>query len=103
VKEWYDEVECPECGSTDVDLAEEVPGPVFQCQECGEQFDPPVNKPPCPLTGTDGNVYSVIANVKRCLKQAGQSERAQQWVTEATQATSYDAVLRKTFEYVDPM
>ena len=47
---WHD-IECPSCGSADVDLADEIPGPLFACQECGEPFDPPTDKPACPLCG----------------------------------------------------
>src|SRR5215212_6490493 len=36
----WDDVECLNCGSADVDLAEAIPGPLFACQECGHAFDP---------------------------------------------------------------
>jgi len=102
----FDEMECPQCGSGDVDLAEEVVGPVFQCQECLHRFDPPqtdASKPLCQLVGTDGNVFAVIARVSRCLKRSGQPDRAQEWVRDATNSHSYDEVIQKTFNYVDPM
>ena len=36
----WDDIECPACGSADIDLAETIPGPLFACQECGHAFDP---------------------------------------------------------------
>jgi hypothetical protein len=60
-------------------------------------------KPACPLVGTDGNVFSVIGRVRRCLELSGQPERAREFVERATSSASYDAVLQLTFEYVDPM
>jgi hypothetical protein len=99
----WDDIECPSCGSADVDLASEIPGPLFACQECGARFDPPADTPPCPLVGTDGNVFAIIGTVSRCLKRAGQRERAKAWVAEATASTSYDEVLQKAHSYVDPM
>jgi len=58
-------------------------------------------KPPCQLTGTDGNVFGVIGRVKQVLKQAGQETRAREFVERAFAAGSYDAVLALCFEYVD--
>lgn len=103
MKQWYAEVACPECGSVDVDLAEVPDGPVFACQECGAQFEPLAGKPPCPLVGTDGNVFAVIGTVKRCLQRAGQHAQAEAWVAAAMASTSYDEVIQQTFNFVDPM
>jgi hypothetical protein len=99
---WHD-IECPECGSADVDLAEEIPGPLFTCQECGESFDPPTDKPACPLVGTDGNVFAIIGAVSRCLRRAGKRAEAQAWVADAVSSKSYDELLGKVWTYVDPM
>ena len=101
----WDGIECSECGGADVDLAEAIPGPLFKCQECGKRFDPPTDddKPTCRLVGTDGNVFSVIARVNRCLKRAGQREQAKEWVTAATSSCSYDEVLQRVFDFVDPV
>jgi hypothetical protein len=102
MRRWHD-IECPRCGSADVDLAAEIPGPLFVCQECGERFDPPTDKPTCPLVGTDGNVFAIIGTVSRCLRRAGKRAEAKAWVAEATSSRSYDEVLQATFRYVDPM
>ncbi len=57
-------------------------------------------KPPCRLTGTDGNVFSIIGRVKAALAQAGHESQAKEFVARSFQARSYDAVLQLTFEYV---
>lgn len=58
-------------------------------------------KPPCQLSNTDGNVFAVIATVSRCLKNAGQRDRAEEWQEAATRSKSYDEVLQRLFDYVD--
>jgi hypothetical protein len=63
--------------------------------------DPAPRKPRCRLTGTDGNVFAVIGFVRRALRNAGQIERAREFVERAGAARSYDEVLRLCFEYVD--
>jgi hypothetical protein len=60
-----------------------------------------MSKPVCRLSGEDGNVFSIIGRVKRSLKDAGMSARAEQFATEAMTARSYDAVLQLCFKYVD--
>lgn len=35
----YFEIECPECGSTDVDINPKAGAPDWQCCECGAEFD----------------------------------------------------------------
>jgi hypothetical protein len=58
-------------------------------------------RPPCQLSGTDGNVFSVIGHVRQALQAAAQTERAREFVERAFAARSYDEVLALTFEYVD--
>ena len=58
-------------------------------------------KPVCRLVGTDGNVFSIIGRVQRALKEAGQPERASEFVRKAFQAKSYDEVLGLCTDYVD--
>ena len=58
-------------------------------------------KPPCQLTGTDGNVFAIIGTVQRALREAGQHDRATAFGERAFGAGSYDAVLALCFEYVD--
>lgn len=61
----------------------------------------PAAKPPCRLTGTDGNVFAVIGRVRQALRSAGQHDRARELVERAFAARSYHEVLRLCFEYVD--
>ncbi len=58
-------------------------------------------KPVCRLIGTDGNVYSIIGRVRRALEQAGQEDRAREFVERAFRAGSYDGVLQFCPEYVE--
>ena len=58
-------------------------------------------KPKCKLTGTDGNIFSVIGKVSSCLKQAGMSDKAEEYVNRATKSHSYDEALGVAFDYVD--
>jgi hypothetical protein len=74
-----------------------------QMQRTDHEIEDQPRKPACPLVGTDGNVFAVIARVRRCLEGDGQPERAKEFVKRATSATSYDAVLQLVFQYCDPM
>ena len=58
-------------------------------------------KPPCKLTGTDGNVFAIIGRVREALRAAGQTGKAVEFTSLAFAAGSYDAVLRLCFEYVE--
>lgn len=57
--------------------------------------------PKCVLAGTDGNVFAVIGNVSRALKDAGQHDRATEFRKRALESHSYDDVLQLSFQYVD--
>ena len=58
-------------------------------------------KPPCKLTGTDGNVFSIIGQVRRVLIRAGQCAGAREFCQRSFAANSYDEVLRLCFDYVE--
>lgn len=58
-------------------------------------------KPPCRLVGTDGNVFSIIGRVRQALREAGQGDRAGEFVRKAFGAKSYDEVLALCADYVD--
>jgi hypothetical protein len=58
-------------------------------------------KPPCKLSGKDGNVFSVIGHVRRALLAAGLKAEAREFVQRAFGARSYDAVLGLCFDYVE--
>ena len=63
--------------------------------------DEPAAKPACKLVGTDGNVFAIIGRVRRTLREAGQDERASEFVKRAFAARSYDEVLGLCWEYVE--
>ena len=58
-------------------------------------------KPACKLIGTDGNVFSIIGRVRRSLVEAGQEDRAREFVERAYRAESYEEVLVLCLEYVE--
>jgi len=58
-------------------------------------------KPVCRLIGEDGSVFNVIGRVRRSLKNAGQIDRAREFVERAYAATSYDEVLALAMDFVD--
>ena len=58
-------------------------------------------KPKCKLVGTDGNVFSIIANVSNCLKRAGMKEKAFEFQAKAIKQKSYGAVLALLSDYVE--
>lgn len=62
---------------------------------------PTIDKPVCQLSGTDGNVFSVIGNVARTLRRAGLRDEAKTFTDTATKCGSYDEVLILCFEYVE--
>lgn len=53
------------------------------------------------LTGTDGNVFSVIGNVEIALKRGGEAELAKEFQTKAFEQESYHGVLALAMEYVE--
>src|SRR4051794_6353263 len=61
-------------------------GMCFACHDAvyDRAFATRERKPVCQLTGEDGNVFSVITRVRRCLEEDGQPERAKEWVDDAT-------------------
>ena len=58
-------------------------------------------KPRVKLSGTDGNVFSIIGKVSRALRQAGQADRAKAFCGAAMACGSYDAVLRLCMDYTE--
>lgn len=63
------------------------------------EFEP--DKPKCKLIGTDGNVFAIIGQVSKALKQAGLPERAKEFTEKAFGSGSYDEVLAMLSDYVD--
>ena len=55
-------VQCPECGSTDV---EQIYGSQYKCNECSEWFDYTPSGPPCPECGST-NTLQMSGNYYMC-------------------------------------
>lgn len=58
-------------------------------------------KPEVQLTGTNGNVFALLARCDRALKQAGQRDRAEELRQRVFASGSYDEALALMMEYVD--
>lgn len=59
------------------------------------------SKPVCQLSGTDGNVFSIIGKVSATLKRAGQKEKSEEFLKRAREQDSYDDVLMLVNDYVE--
>lgn len=62
-----------------------------------------IEKPKCPLIGTDGNVFNLIALASRTLKNSGMSDAAKEMSARVTSCGSYHEALGIIMEYVDPV
>ena len=52
------------------------------------------------LTGTDGNIFCVIAKVRAALRQNGRSDLIQEFTDYITSSRSYEEALCRVMEYV---
>ena len=59
-----------------------------------------MDKPSCKLIGENGNIYNLMAIVRRTLINAGQNENAQKMIDEITSSKSYDEALMIINNYV---
>lgn len=59
------------------------------------------DKPPCQLTGQDGNVFSIIGRVSRTLKNAGLRAQSAEFCRRAMKSSKYEDVLTLCEEYVE--
>ena len=60
-----------------------------------------LSKPKCKLVGTDGNVFALAGLVSRCLKKAGQPEKAKEFTGKLFSCGSYGEALQLMMEYVE--
>lgn len=60
-----------------------------------------MEKPKCRLTGTDGNVFSIISNVSKALKRAGMRDKVAEFQKKAFSSESYESVIALCSEYVE--
>lgn len=65
--------------------------------------EPEFEKPTCRLTGTDGNVFAIIGNVRNTLRRAGLADKADEFTKEAMSGKyDYSGILGKlVHEYVE--
>lgn len=58
-------------------------------------------KPRCKLIGTDGNVFSLMSAVRHCLRKHNKEKEANEFLSRAMDAKSYDQVLQIIHDYVE--
>jgi hypothetical protein len=59
------------------------------------------SKPPCKLTGEDGNIFFILGRVRQTLKDHGKNDQAQEVSERVMASGSYDEALKIIMEYVD--
>ena len=52
------------------------------------------------LTGTDGNIFCVIAKVREALRRNGRSDLIQEFIDYIINSSSYEEALCRVMEYV---
>ena len=52
------------------------------------------------LTGTDGNIFCVIAKVREALRRNGHSDLVKEFTDYITRSSSYEEALCRVMEYV---
>ena len=52
------------------------------------------------LTGTDGNIFAIIAKVREALRRNGRSDLIQEFTDYITSSSSYEEALSRMMEYV---
>ena len=63
--------------------------------------EPEQKKPSMRLEGQDGNIFSILGQVSRLLKDVGQKDQADEMFRRVTSSGSYEEALRIISEYVD--
>ena len=52
------------------------------------------------LTGTDGNIFAIIAKVREALRRNGRSDLVKEFTDYITSSSSYEEALYRVMEYV---
>ena len=52
------------------------------------------------LTGTDGNIFAIIATVREALRRNGRSDLIKEFTDYVTGSSSYEEALCRVMEYV---
>ena len=63
--------------------------------------EPEQKKPSMRLEGQDGNIFSILGQASRLLKDVGQKDQADEMFRRVTSSGSYEEALRIVSEYVD--
>ena len=69
------------------------------CDRCGKMPDTKTNIT-VQLTGTDGNIFCVIAKVREALRRNGRSDLVKEFTDYITSSSSYEEALCRVMEYV---
>lgn len=59
-----------------------------------------MNKPVCKLIGENGNVFNLIAIVRKTLEKAGLKQQVSEFTSEVMKVWSYDEALQVMMKYV---
>jgi len=59
-----------------------------------------MEKPHVRLIGEDGNAFAIMGKVKKALIRAGQEDKVEEYIKEATSG-DYDHLLQVTMKYVE--
>ncbi|MEX2443120.1 MAG: hypothetical protein WD492_05925 [Alkalispirochaeta sp.] len=65
------------------------------------EFMDPTEKPHVTFTGENGNIFSLVALVRRALKTAGKTQEVREVLPAVTSARSYAEALEILGEYVE--
>lgn len=60
-----------------------------------------MEKPKVKLTGTDGNIFSILGKCTKALKNNGQEKEAKELSDKVFNSSSYDEALSICMEYID--
>lgn len=60
-----------------------------------------MSKPVCKLTDQNGNVFNLIAIVRKTLEKAGLKQQVSEFTSEVMDAGSYDEALQVMMKYVE--
>ena len=52
------------------------------------------------LTGTDGNIFAIIAKVREALRRNGRSDLIKEFTYYITRSSSYEEALCRVMEYI---
>ena len=60
-------------------------------------------KPPCPIIGANGNIFSIMGIASKTLKKNNMTEAASEMCSRVMESESYDNALAVIMEYVEPV